>query len=54
LPNTSALDNFAIRINKTDDSLPGKIGGTGQADGDGVRSSQSGSLVYYGIHTNNV
>ena len=54
LPNTSALDNFAIRINKTDDSLPTRIGETGQAGGGGVLISQAGSLVYYGIHANNV
>ena len=33
LPNTSVLDNFAIRVNKTDDDLPTGVGETGQAGG---------------------
>lgn len=48
IPNT-AMTNFALRQAK-----PEEIGETGQAGGGGVLISQQGSLVYYGIHVNDV
>lgn len=42
--------NFAVRSVKSDE----EIGETGQAGGGGALISQRGSLVYYGIHVNNV
>ncbi|OSQ42670.1 hypothetical protein [Thalassospira alkalitolerans] len=54
IKNTTAIDNFLVRVNKTDDDLPETIGETGQAGGGGILISQTGSLVYYGIHTNDV
>lgn len=40
---------FVLRVQK-----PEEIGETGQAGGSAVLISQQGSLVYYGIHTNDV
>ena len=41
--------NFGLRVEKFDD-----IGEVGQAGGGGVLLSQQGSLVYYGVHTNQI
>lgn len=51
IPNTPGIPNpiLPIRIMK-----PEEIGETGQAGGGGVLISQAGSLVYYGIHVNDV
>lgn len=51
IPNTPGVINpiFPIRVMK-----PEEIGETGQAGGGGVLISQAGSLVYYGIHVNDV
>ncbi len=45
----SAGNPFFLRVQK-----PEEIGETGQAGGSAVLISQQGSLVYYGIHTNDV
>lgn len=51
IPNTPGIPNpiLPIRVNK-----PEEIGEVGQAGGSGVLISQAGSLVYYGIHVNDV
>jgi len=50
IPNTGGVGNtFALRAAKPED-----IGETGQAGGSGVLLSQQQSLVYYGIHINEV
>lgn len=49
IPNTDLVLPFPVRIQK-----PEQIGETGQAGGSGVLISQAGSLVYYGIHVNDV
>jgi hypothetical protein len=48
--------NGAARGNKFGlrDEKPVDIGSTGQAGGDAVLMSQKGSLVYYGVHANDV
>jgi hypothetical protein len=51
IPNTPGIVNpiFPIRVPK-----PEEVGETGQAGGGGVLISQGGSLVFYGIHVNDV
>ena len=48
IPNT-APNRFTLRVRK-----PEEIGETGQAGGSDALISQQGSLVYYGIHVNDV
>lgn len=55
IPNTpNTPNNFATRSSKGDETLTEEIGETGQAGGQGVLISESGSIVYYGIHVNDV
>jgi len=49
IPNTGTINTFALRADKPED-----IGEVGQAGGSGVLLSQQESLVYYGIHVNEV
>jgi hypothetical protein len=44
-------NSFSIRSTKSDENLTGE---TGQAGGGGVLISQNNSLVYYGLHVNDV
>ncbi|UTW58147.1 hypothetical protein KFE96_15175 [Kordiimonas sp. SCSIO 12603] len=52
IPNTPGTEGgaYAVRSTKMDEV----IGETGQAGGGGVLISQNGSIVYYGIHVNDV
>ncbi len=53
IPNTGSAAKFALRAAKQDDGQE-EIGEVGQAGGSGVLMSQQKSLVYYGIHVNEV
>ena len=48
-PNTGSTPYFALRAEKFDE-----IGELGQAGSNGVLLSQQGSLVYYGVHVNQI